>query len=123
MSRWKRKLREADFRHINVNQEVVKSEEVIIYAASQFYENVFIQIQPGEEFFPVLLILGSWPSWDLPLSSFSGWLALGGSQFAAKVLWRCIQQPISIHQTQVSHIVAGGVQKLVEDYIGWLGLE
>lgn len=50
-------------------------------------------------------------------------LAFGGSQFAAKILWRCVQQPLGIHQTQVSHVAAGGVQKLVEDDVRRLGLE
>lgn len=50
-------------------------------------------------------------------------LALGDVEFAAKVLWSCIEQPVSIHQTEVSHVAAGGVQQLVEDHVRWLGLE
>lgn len=50
-------------------------------------------------------------------------LAFGGSQLAAKV-FRCrFQQPVGIHQTQVPHVAAGGVQQLVEDHVCWLGLE
>lgn len=54
---------------------------------------------------------------------FLYWLALGGSQLAAKVVWCCIQQPVGIHQTQVPHVAAGGVQQLIEDHVCWLGLE
>lgn len=50
-------------------------------------------------------------------------LALGGAQLAAKVLRRCVQQPVGIHQTQVSHVAAGGVQQLIEDDVRRLGLE
>lgn len=81
------------------------------------------KIQLGEEF-PVLL----WWFEEGSVLSFTSvlflyWLALSGSQFAAKVLWCCIQQPVGIHQTQVSHVAAGGVQQLIEDHVCWLGLE
>lgn len=48
---------------------------------------------------------------------------LGEVKFASKVLWCCIQQPVSIHQTQVSHVAAGCVQQFIEDHIGRLCLE
>lgn len=76
--------------------------------------------------FPVLLSLGDLRKVSLQRFTsvlFLYWLALGGVQFAAKVLWRCVQQPVGVHQTQVSHVAAGGVQQLVEDYVCWLALE
>ena len=57
------------------------------------------------------------------LVSVSLSLALGRSEFAAKVLRRRLEQPVGVHQTQVSHVAAGRVQQLVEDHICWLGLE
>lgn len=54
---------------------------------------------------------------------FLCWLALRRVKFTAKVVWRCIQQPVSIDQTQVSHVAAGRVQQLVEHHVCWLGLE
>lgn len=50
-------------------------------------------------------------------------LALVEVELAAKVLWCCIQQPVGVYQAEVSHVAAGGVQQLVEDYVCWLGLE
>lgn len=50
-------------------------------------------------------------------------LALGGSQFAAKVFRRRFQQPVGVHQTQVPHVAARRVQQLVEDHVRRLGLE
>ncbi len=76
--------------------------------------------------FPVLLSLGELGEVSLQrvaLVPFLSRLTLGGSQFAAKVLGCCVQQPVGIHQTQVSHVAAGGVQQLVEDHVRWLGLE
>lgn len=54
---------------------------------------------------------------------FLRWLALVEVELAAKVLGRRVQQPVGIHQTEVSHVAAGGVQQLVEDDVRWLGLE
>lgn len=54
---------------------------------------------------------------------FLCWLALVEVELAAKVLGRCIQQPVGVDQTEVSHVAAGGVQQLVEDHVRWLGLE
>lgn len=50
-------------------------------------------------------------------------LALGGSQFAAKVFRRRFQQPVGVHQAQVPHVAAGRVQQLVEDHVRRLGLK
>lgn len=50
-------------------------------------------------------------------------LAPGAVDLAAKVVWCCIQQPVWVHQTQVSHVTAGRVQQLVEHHVCWLGLE
>lgn len=50
-------------------------------------------------------------------------LAPGDVQLAAKVVWGCFQQPVCVHQTQVSHVAARRVQQLVEDHVRWLGLE
>lgn len=55
--------------------------------------------------------------------SVSPSLALGRSEFAAKVLRRRLEQPVGVHQTQVSHVAAGRVQQLVEHHVCWLGLE
>lgn len=44
-------------------------------------------------------------------------------QLTAKVLWSCIQQPVSVHQAQVSHVAAGCVQQLIEHHVRRLGLE
>lgn len=51
------------------------------------------------------------------------WLALAGVEFAAKVLRRCIQEPVGVHQAQIPHVAAGRVQQLVEDHVRRLGLE
>lgn len=51
------------------------------------------------------------------------WLALGGAQLAAEVLGRRLLQPLGVHQAQVAHVAARGVQQLVEHHVGWLGLE
>lgn len=51
------------------------------------------------------------------------WLALGGAKLPTKVLGCSVHQPISIHQAQVPHVAAGGVQELIEDHVGRLGLE
>lgn len=50
-------------------------------------------------------------------------LALGVSQFAAKVFGRRFQQPVGVHQAQVPHVAAGRVQQLVEDHVRRLGLK
>ncbi len=87
--------------------------------------NVFFSFVKRRHF-PVLLSLVDLRKASLQRFTsvpFLRWLALGGSEFAAKVLWCCVQQPVGIHQTQVSHVAAGGVQQLIEDHICWLGLE
>lgn len=89
--------------------------------------SVFIQIQLCEENTFSSLTVAGWLE-EGSLQRFTSvlflcWLALGGSQLAAKVLRCCIQQPVGIHQAQVSHVAAGRVQQLIEDHVRWLGLE
>lgn len=113
-----------------VNWEVVKSREVYYTENSSdlhLYEiNKCLFSFEKRIHFPVLLSLVDLRKESLQRFTsvlFLCWLALGGSEFAAKVLWRCVQQPVGVHQTQVSHVAAGGVQQLIEDHVRWLGLE
>lgn len=50
-------------------------------------------------------------------------LALGGAELPEEVLGCGFHQPISINQTQVPHVALRGVQGLIEDHVGGLGLE
>ena len=58
-------------------------------------------------------------SFSLPLSL----LTLGVAQLAAEVLWRGVHQPLGVHEAEVPHVAARGVQQLVEHHVGRLGLE
>lgn len=88
------------------------------------FTSVCIQIQLCEENTCSSFTVAVWFEAEVFLQfRFLRWLALGWSEFAAEVLRRRVQQPVGVHQTQVPHVAAGGVQQLVEDDVRWLGLE
>lgn len=108
-----------------VSWEVVKSRKYVPILTGIKSRSVFIQNSAWWREFSFQFYC-HWVIWGsiLPEFYFSPVsLLVSGSQFAAKVFWCCIQQPVGIHQTQVSHVAAGGVQQLVEDHVCWLGLE